>query len=774
MGIQLKKLLKPRRILKKGVQQRMMGVLAFILIAGFGTSIVGLGKAQIKNADYFRMRAQSQQLSDTAVPAQRGIIYDRNMSVLAQSATVWNVMLNPSVFSDYSDEAKEDVCGELQNILGLTREELEEKASYTKYSSIKIKSHIEKDVRDKMLNFMKKTFKTDRGTLYYSNIITLEEDVKRYYPYSNLAAQVIGCIGSDNNGLAGLESRYDTLLTGVDGRVISARANTKSLNDIEYQSVYDAVQGTSIVLTVDETIQRYLDDALSDCFETSGCDSCFGIVMDVKTGAVLAMSTQSNFDPNDPYTIADEKTVEILRKAKLKDKKKKGEENPVLTEEEEKTIHKEAVYQQWRNRAVNDTYEPGSVFKLITMAAGLEENKVRYDEQFTCTGSIRIADRKYYCHNHSGHGTQSLTQGLMNSCNPFFITIGQRLGIETFCKYFEAFGFTEKTGIDLPGEASPVEGVTYFKKDSMTNVNLASCSFGQSFQVSAIQMLTAVNAIANGGRLMKPYIVDRTLDSDGNVVSRTEPFEKRQVISKSTSEKILASMEEVVSKGTAKNAYIAGYRVAGKTGTSDKLTGEDGDVMASFAGCAPADNPEISIIIVIDRPQGLRGGGAVAAPVVQQVLENSLAYLNVSRMYNESEKDNLDVKVPGVAAKDVDTARDELKESGFNVKVIGDGETVVSQMPVAGQFIPQNGVVILYTSEETEKEKVIVPDFTGMTISQVNYEAVNSGVNVKIAGNSLSSTGLTAYRQSVEKGKEVDYGSVVTVYFRTETGVQDD
>ncbi|MCQ2484578.1 MAG: PASTA domain-containing protein [Clostridia bacterium] len=760
----LKKLTKPRRILKKGIQQRMIGVLAFMLIGGFGASLVGLAKAQITDSDFFRLMAQSQQLSDTAIPAERGVIYDRNMTVLAQSATVWNVNMNPELLSKYPEEAKNEIFMNLEKILGLTQEELEEKASYKQYNSIKIKSKIEKADRDKMLKFLKGTYiyqpANSKPKKYaYSGVISLEEDVKRYYPYASLGAQVIGCIGSDNNGLAGLESKYDSMLTGIDGRLISARANNSSIKNIEYQSAYNAVQGTSLVLTLDSSIQRYLDDALKECYETSQCDTCYGIVMDVKTGAILAMSTQSGYDPNEPYKLYDEKISAGI--------------DAIENETEKKSAKSTAVYQQWRNRAVSDTYEPGSVYKVITMAAGLEENVVDYDETFTCTGSIHVVDRNYWCHNHSGHGTETLTQGLMNSCNPFFITIGQRLGVDTFYKYFEAFGFTQKTGIDLSGEASPTAGVTYFKKDDMTKVNLASCSFGQSFQVSAIQMLTAINAVANGGKLMKPYVVGKTLDSDGNVISTTAPVVKRQVISESTSEKILASMEQVSTAGTAKNSYVAGYRVAGKTGTSDKLTGQQGDYIASFAGCAPANNPEISIIIVVDKPQGATGGGAVAAPVAAEVIEETLSYLNTERQYNDSEKDKLDVQVPDVTTKGVSEAKEAINEKELKVRVVGDGDTVVSQMPVYGQYIPQGGVVFLYTDDDKRCSYVEVPDFTGMTISQVNREAVDAGINVKISGNSLTATGLTAYRQSVEKGKEIECGSTVTVYFRTTTGVND-
>ncbi len=743
----------------KNLQQRTMRLLAIIIILGFGATIFGMGYSQLYKGDFFKTKAETQQLSDTAITAQRGIIYDANMSVLAQSASAWKISLNATAFAEIPAKAQEQVYSVLINTLGVTREYLENKASYKQYNSVSIKTKVEKEAKDKLEAFVKGTFiDKNNNEQSFGSVVMIDEDVKRYYPYSTLASQILGFTGTDNNGLSGLESYYNSTLTGVDGRVISARSNSSVAQDIEYKSVYEAKQGTSLVLTVDETIQRYLENALSSCYETSKANSCTGIVMDVKTGSILAMSTKGDFDPNDPYTINDKRTIESINKITDTKEKEKAEE--------------EAMYSQWRNRAISDTYEPGSVFKLITMAAGLEENVVKYDEKFTCTGSVNVADRIYSCHNTAGHGTQTLTEGLMNSCNPYFITIGQRLGVDTFYKYFEAFGFTEETGIDLPGEASPKAGVTYFKKDTMTKVNLASSSFGQSFQITPIQMITAVNAIANDGKLMQPYIVSKTLDSDGNVILQNQPIEKRQVVSESTSEKIMASMEQVALNGTARNAYVAGYRVGGKTGTSDKLNNV-GQVVASFVGVAPTNDPRITVLIVVDEPEGATGGGAVAAPVAGEVIENTLTYLNVERQYNDSEKALLDVQVPSVTGDSVSEAKSSLEEDKFSVQIVGEGDKVLSQMPASGQYIPQGGVIVLYTEKQKKKMKTVVPDFTGMTITEANYAAVNAGINIKVSGNSLSEESMTAYRQSSLKGSEVESGSTVTVYFRTTSGVSD-
>lgn len=751
--------LKPYKITSKGTEIRTMLVLS-VLLLGFLVSIGGLAYVQLVRGEEFKTRAETQQLSDRALPAQRGTIYDANMTILAQSASAWKISLNATEFDTLSSADKEKVYNTLLQSLDVDREYLEEKASYTSYNSVTIRTKVEKDAADKIKAFIQTTYDDEEGNKQsFGSIVMVDEDVKRYYPYSSLASQIIGSVGTDNVGLSGLEYYYNSTLTGVDGRIISSRGN--SSQDIEYRAVYEPKQGNSLVLTIDETIQRYLENALSECYESSKCENCTGIVMDVETGAILAMSTKNDYDLNNPYKITDSRKLEAISK--------------IADEKERETATQTEMYSQWKNKAITDFYEPGSVFKVVTMAAGLEENVVEYDEQFTCTGAIRVADTTYHCHNTGGHGTEkNLTEGLMNSCNPYFITIGQRLGVDTFYKYFEAFGFTEKTGIDLPGETPPTAGKTYFAHDDMTVINLASSSFGQSFTVTPMQMITAVNAIANDGKLMQPYIVSKVLDNEGKLVSQTQPIQKRQVISQSTSEMIMASMEQVAINGTAKNAYVAGFRVGGKTGTSDKLVeNKKGEVWASFVGVAPTDNPKITVLIVVDEPEGATGGGAVAAPVAREVIENTLAYLNVERQYKDSEKALLDISVPNATDMSVDEARSLLGESDFSVRVEGSGATVISQMPAAGQYIPQGGVIVLYTDDNSKKLKATVPDFTGMTVSEANYAAINAGINIRVSGNSLLGTSLTAYRQSSEKGSEIEYGSTVTVYFRSMTGLSD-
>lgn len=760
---------KNKRITRREILNRSVAVLALTAFL-FVINIFSLVNVQLIKNDTFKAYAEKNQLEDRTVSARRGTIYDCNMNVLAQSASVWKVYVNPNNFTVYSNDfnnlAIDSVSEKLAKILELDKETIRKKITdNTQYKYVVIKSKVEKQQRDKVNKLLSECISmpavTEDGKdtvekVYYSYYIGVETDVKRYYPDGNLASALLGFTGSEDEGRYGLEYAYDNLLTGTDGRTIYSNSAMNTNSSLEFESTYDAVPGNNLVLTIDETIQRYLDDALEQCYIDSSCETCYGIVMDVETGAVLAMSSKNDYDPNSPSEITNERISKALDEIKEEEEKKKYIEN--------------ARAQQWSNNAISDVYEPGSVFKLITLSAAIEESEDL--DSFFCGGHIQIEDRNYFCHNHAGHGTETLNQGLANSCNPFYITMGQNLGINRFNKYFEAFGFTEKTGIDLPAEANPVAGVTYHKFDEMNRVNLASASFGQSFAVTAIQMITAVNAIGNGGKIMQPYVVAKTLDSENNVINSTQPIVKRQVISESTSKRVLEAMVETVETGTAKNAYVAGYNVAGKTGTSDKLT-KKGEYIASFAGVAPANDPKISIIIVVDEPKGATGGGAVAAPVAAEVIENTLTYLNVKRTYSSDEASELNIAIPNFVGADVSSAMAEATQKGLTLKVIGDGKTVLSQCPAYGQFIPQNGTAVVYTAENSEKYMVTVPDFSTMNISSASVAAAQAGLNIKVTGNSLQSAGLAAYRQNVEKGTKIEYGSTVTVYFKTDTGITD-
>lgn len=738
---------------KSNRQLKNRAVIALVLtcLVGFGAGTVGLINAGLVNGEKYKLKAESQQLSDTTVNAQRGTIYDKNMNVLAQSADVWKIYINPSKIK--KDDTRVRVAEKLSDLLELNYDDVYAKCGKSEYGYVLIKSQVEYNIKTEM----EKIIKENEG---FSQIIGIDSDVKRYYPYSNFASTVLGFTGTDDVGRSGLEYYYNDILTGTPGRIVTAK-NAKQIEmSAQYESYYAALQGSNLVLTLDQVIQYYLDSALEQAVIDAQATYGYGIVMDVKTGAILAMSTKPDFDANNPYTITNKSLLAEIDK--------------ITDEEEKNTATVNARYSQWRNRTISDSYEPGSVFKCITAAAGLEEGVVTPDDMFTCTGSYQVKDTTYHCSHRQGHGRENFTTAMMNSCNPIFIEVAQRLGAKTFYKYFDAFGFTEDTGVDLPAESSPTPNVTYYTVDRLGSVQLASCSFGQSFQVSPIQVITAINAIANGGKLMQPYIVGAALDENGNKIYETKPTIKRQVVSEKTARTVTDMMEAVVQNGTAKNAYVAGYRVAGKTGTSEKLTNKNKKYyIASFCGFAPADDPEISILIVVDEPKsGAYYGGSVAAPVATEVIQQTMQYLNVEPQYTDAELAKLDVKAPNVVGKNVSNAKSDLSAQGFTVKTVGNGKTVMNQTPAADQVIPKNGLVVLYTEKNAEVTKVKVPNLCGLTVSEANRTAIEAGVNIKISGYT-SDANITSYRQSIAEDTEVAIGTIITVSFKTTGNVED-
>lgn len=753
---------------KKMLFNRALFVLA-ALSAIFIATAVNLARIQLVDSEQYKQQAEENQLHDSQISAERGIIYDANGTVLAKSASVWKVFIRPNQIKN--EDFKNDLCRKLSEITGVAIEDIKAKADKNSYNYLAVKRKIEYEEKEKISELLNGYYsytvieENDDGTLenvkkriYYSSAVGIEPDVKRYYPYGTLASNVIGFTGTDDEGTLGVELKYDSVLTGTPGRIITAQNGKSDVMSQEFETVYDAVQGTGLVLTIDEVIQRYLEDSLEQVYIDSKGVGAYGVVMDVNSGAILAMASMQNFDLNEPRQLTEEETKQL------------EEEYPDETERSQAKYN--LLYSRWRNFIVSDTYEPGSVFKIVTAAAALEENAVSPDMSYSCSGKIQVSDRTIKCHKRSGHGTQNLKQGLMNSCNPLFITVGQKLGAEKFFEYFEAFGFTEKTGIDLPAENTPVAGVNYHALEDMRIVELSSSSFGQSFQVTPIQMITAISAIANGGKLMTPYVVQKQLDENGNVISETRPIVRRQVISEQTAATVADMMEAVVTSGTGKNAYVAGYRVAGKTGTSQKL-GKKGEYVASFGCFAPADDPEIAVLILVDEPVGQINGGQICTPVAAQVVEKTLEYMGVERRYNEDELELLDTNAPNLVGSTVGDARAMLVGEGFEVKVVGEGETVLSQMPAYNQSMPQNGVIVLYTEADAERLTVTVPDLRQMTVSQANKYALAAGLNIKISGNALNAGELTSYDQSIEPGEEVEYGKTITVYFKSDVGVDD-
>lgn len=735
---------------KEYKKKMLKRVLIFAVAVAFLFSVDGIRilYLQLVNGDELAAKAESQQLSDTEVQAMRGSIYDSEGNVLAQSATVWNVYIDPS---NITKDKRGMVIDGLTEILELDNEAqkelLEKTKKDTKYAVVAEK--VENDIKEKLAKYVSEN--------KLGNIIGTEQTTKRYYPYTNFASSVLGFTGNDNQGLYGLEYYYDEELTGTNGRIVTVKDSKGNKLPTDYETSIDAIDGNSLVLTVNQTIQYYLEKGLRNTLEEYQCKGAYGVVMDCNTGGVLAMASLPDYDCNEPYEITYKKTKRALKR--IKNKKEKS------------TKTSEAIQNQWRNFTLSGTYEPGSVFKTFVASAALEENIVTTSTTFNCTGSIQVKDHKMNCHYHPGHGLQTFTQGLENSCNPFFITVGQKLGVHNYFKYFQAFGFTDKTGIDLPGEAMP----QYYKEDQYGIVELSSASFGQTNSLTPIQVCTGLCAVANGGTLLKPYIVSEIKDENGNTVKKTEKTEVRRVISEKTSKTVREMMKSVVDNGTGKNGYVAGYRVGGKTGTSTKLAeSTDGKTkyIVSFGAIAPADNPEIAMLIIIDEPNQDLGGGALCAPIAAEVIEQAMPVLNVEPKYSKSEAKNLSVSAPNVIGKSLSAAKSVLESKNLKYKVVGNSKTVINQNPASSSTIPTNGVVVLYT-EKNSRKTVKVPDFSGMTISEANAAAAAANLNIEISGNNLSSSSVVAYRQSVDKGSKVEIGSVVTVSFKNTVSVLD-
>lgn len=727
-------------------------ILIFVVVIAFLFTLdaARIFYLQMVKGDELSAKAESQQLSDTEITAMRGTIYDCDGNVLAQSATVYNIFIDPSNID--SEEKRTLVVDGIADILKFDdeeREELLEKSQKdTKY--VIIAEKVEYKLKQKISEFVSEH--------KLGNVIGTEQATRRYYPYGSFASSVIGFTGGDNQGLSGIESYYDEQLTGTNGRIVTVKDSKGNKLPTDYETSIDATDGNSLVLTLNQTIQYYLEKELRSALNEYQCKGTYGIVMNCNTGAILGMASLPDFDCNNPYKISYKKYKKELKK--ITDDEKYNETNSQF------------IQNQWRNFTVSDTYVPGSVFKTFTASAALEEKVVDMDFTYTCGGSIQVADRKMNCHYHPGHGTQNLTQGLMNSCNPFFITVGQKLGAHNYFKYFEAFGFTEKTGIDLPGEAAP----QYYKENQYGIVELSSASFGQTNSLTPIQVCAGISAIANGGTLLKPYVVSEIKDASGNTISKTEKTEVRRVISEETAANVRKMMRAVVDEGTGKNGYVAGYGVAGKTGTSTKLgefkEGEKTKYIVSFVAIAPYDNPQIAMLIICDEPNVNLGGGALCAPIAATVIEQAMQELNIEPRYDESEAKKLSIQTPNVIGKELETAKTTLTNSGLKYKVVGNGKSIIDQNPSSSTTIPSGGSVVLYT-EKNKKTKVKVPDFTGLTVNEANSLAAAHNINIELSGNSLSSSNIVAYRQSVEEGTEVEQGTVVTVTFKNTVSVLD-
>ncbi len=722
--------------MKKLDNRTVVTVAVFTLM--FAALIGRLAYLQLYKHEYYMARATRIQVRETELTPKRGTIYDRNMKVLAQSATVWTVFVSPA---ESKAEQNETVALNLGQMLDVDPSSIMEKLSKTESFYQVVKYQVEKPDADRVLEWV------EANGIKGVNVI---EDYKRYYPYGNFAATILGFCGTDGQGLAGLESYYDEELSGTVGRVISSKNGWGYEMGTDYEVLSEAQDGYSLRTTIDTNIQRNLEKHLKMAADENLVqEGAVGIVMNCKTGAILGMAVYPAFDPNDPYALVDER--EYNRIMSISDEEQRNRE---LSKARQK---------QWRNKAVNDLYEPGSVFKTVTAASALDSGTVSLGSSFYCRGSITIEDTTIKCSQTGGHGAESFSQALINSCNPAFITIGQMMGKDLFYDYFCAFGLAEKTGIDLPGEQQSI----YYTNETHTAVTLASSSFGQSNKYTPIQIITAVCTVVNGGNLVTPHLVDRLLDDEGNVVKDIAPPIRRQVISESTSRTIANILRQNVDNGNGGVSYVAGYRVGGKSGTSEKLdTPQKDDFIASFVGIAPRDDPEIAILIFLDDPRGPNGyyGGPLAGSVVGALMGEILPYLGVEPLYSRGEQSKK-ITVSSITGYTITDAAVKLQRSGLTVKIIGNGNKVVAQYPAYGQKLGLGSMVIAYT--DSGEMTVAVPDLSGKNPSAVRNTLASNNLNLAYDGS--SSRSLVCVSQTPAAGEEVPLGTVVSVRYAAKT-----
>lgn len=755
--------LPPSKTKKRMRNILVLYALAFILLIG------RTAYWQLWRGEEMKSKAIEQQTRERTVTANRGYIYDRNGKALAKSVTVDTLVCNPDEVKKYDGAAT--IAKELSTILDMEYDDIYK--VLTKNSSYQVikkrisseQSQLIKDLKDKSKNEdMAKKF----TGVYF------EQDSKRYYSY-NIAPHVLGFTGYDNDGRLGIEMTFDDELTGRSGSVLSAKAANGLNMDFQYEAQVEAEEGANVVLTIDETIQHFLEKHLENSVvEYQLKEGAAGIIMNPKTGEILAMATKPDFDVNNPYDvenfekyqidIAESDTAQEQQADKADSETEPKETEKPKTEEEKRAEEVSRLRNKmWRNKAISDTYEPGSTFKIITAAAGLEENVVDLDTPFFCSGAVQIGPHTIHCHKKQGHGAENFVQGVQNSCNPVFIETGLRLGGETFMKYFKAFGLTEKTGIELIGEASSV-----YHTGQLGEADIATSSFGQGFNVTPIQLITAISAVINGGDLMQPQIVKEVRNENG-ILKAYQPVVKNKVISKETSDTMREILESVVSapSGTGKNAYIKGYRIGGKTGTSQKGSRTGNKRIASFIGFAPADDPQIICLVMMDEPQGaVKYGGTLAAPTVGAIIEDTLEYLGVERQYTDEELAQMSLTVPDVRGLTEKQATDRLQAENLKAKVVGEGESIVDQLPKPGASITSESTVILYMNEVDEENLVTVPNVVGLSLAEAKARLEAAGLNFEAIGAGHNDEAAYAAKQTYAEGEKVHPATVVGVEFR--------
>lgn len=726
------------------LRQRTAILILLILVLGFGAAVLRLTYLTTVQSSELQESAVDLQLADTTVSAKRGTIYDANGNVLAESASVWQVVMSPVNFKN--DKQRQAAAKGLSEIFDL---EYNDVLDDTKQQShyVVVKRRIESDEREKVLELID-TLKKDYSC---SGVIQLLDDYKRYYPKNSLASSVIGFTGSDDQGLEGIEYEYDSYLSGTPGRIITAQNARGTDMPFRYEQNVESEDGNNVYLTIDETIQSICEKYMQKGVEDNNVlNKGVCIAMDVNTGAILAMVTTDGYDLNNPYELSAKDKKKIKSTAKSK----------------QAEAESAALSNMWRNKAVADTYMPGSVFKMCVASAALEENLVNEKTSFTCTGSISVEGETIHCSNISGHGTQNFVEVISNSCNPAFIQIGQMLGAGKFRQYYQGFGFSDKTGIDLPGEAED----SFWKEGKMGGVDLAVASFGQNFTITPIQMITACAAVSNGGYVVQPHVVSKITDSKGNVIKTVDKKVKRQVISDDTSKKMNEYLEYNTERQGAAAGYISGYKVAGKTGTTEKRgvtkieSSFSEDYISSFCGYAPADDPQIAMLVFFDTPDGdAYYGSQVSSPVFINIMSEVLPYLDVKTSYTDEELGYVDASAGDYTGVSVDEAKTAVEADGFTATVKGNGSTVISQIPTVSSGLQKGGSIVLYTDSNSQSETVSVPSLIGLSPDEVNDVASAYGLNVSFSGATTSSG--TSSSQNVEAGTSVSPGTVITVSF---------
>ena len=742
---------------------------------------VEIYKVSIVEGDKWKSLANSQQLKSTVVSASRGTVYDSNGTVLAQSATVYTIYCDPQMFEDQR-AAKDDRISELKKLVAEENDKDKAKEYQEKLDNAKTGD----EILQELVEFLAGKLKLDTDTVkkkltatdtQYSILkkevekTTLDEiedkltelgvdgirgepTTKRVYPQNSLAANVLGHTDYDGNGIYGLEKYYEDYLSGVDGRVVTAKDKDGNEIPYRYKQSYDAQDGDSLNLNIDANIQYKLEKALDEAVEEhKPTDRACGIIMNPKTGQVYAMATTGSYDPNNPAVITDKEVADKLA----------GMDS---NSEEYQKLELDAWSTQWKNKAISEIYFPGSVFKVITGSSALEEKVISLEDTFSCGTHIQVEDTVFNCWSDNDHGAQNLAKAMLNSCNPAFVQIGLKLGAEKFCNYFNAYGFNELTGIDLPGEVNSIS-MPYSR---MGLVQLASSAFGQTNKITPIQMITAYSAVVNGGYLVTPQIVNSITDSNGNIVKNNTTQVRRQVISEDTSAEMRKILQGVVEGQKGSNCYIQGYKIGGKSGTSQKI---DEDVtgrtyVSSYCAFAPADDPEIIMLVMVDHPTGEKYyGSQVAAPICVKVLSDVLPYMGYFPEYTSEELEKIEVSVPSVQYYTVKDAKKTLENLGLEVKIKGEGDTVLKQYP-SGVKVEHGGSVVLYTEENINTETVTVPSLQGLTRKMARQTLEDYGLNLTVTGSGADEVGAVAQGdQSYAPGTSVPMGTTVSVTFAT-------